>query len=494
MGTSSHGNLLRTGHAKEKDIPMTLQREMTHLAAQVKGKLTRVFDHAALEALARQTGFVQRSTSKLTGTAFVELMTTDMLEEAAVSLDGLCDLLRQRQPQATMTPQALHQRILTPQASPYVYEVLQLALRENLAAVGAPLPATLLAPFGRVFLEDSTQCRLHAKLAEDFTGSGGSASTSTVKIDLIYDYTHAVIYDLHITDGTAADQARAAALVPSLRAHDLVMRDLGYVCLPALRQIANQQAYFLSRLCKGVQVCLAANDEAPSLPLVVHLQQHFPRHAVVDLEVYVGQEDKLPCRLSAYRLPDEVVAHRRRTAHEVARKKGRPPTQEYLAWLQYGWSITTVSRDVWTAAVVGTVYRLRWQIELTFKHWKSLLHLHVLKGTRPERIKCLLYSRLITLVILNIIAAYASWYAANCLQREMRIHKLVNWLKRKSRLSMAIYQGNVDALLSNLRSDMSKMLCKQKRTRKTSRQLLDDEVRYLDHFLEDEGTPLDKPA
>ena len=113
-----------------------------------------------------------------------------------------------------------------------------------------------------------------------------------------------------------------------------MLRDLGYFCLSALRQIANQQAYCLHRLCTGVQVCLAANDEAPALPLVVHLQQHFPRHAVVDLDVYVGQEDKLPCRLIASRLPDEVVAHRRRTAHEVARKKGRTPTQEYLAWLQ----------------------------------------------------------------------------------------------------------------------------------------------------------------
>ena len=96
---------------------MTLQREMTHFAAQVKGTLTRVFDHDQLEALARQTGFVQRATSTFTGTAFVELMTPDMLDEAAVSLDGRCDLLRQRHPQATMTPQALHQRILPPQAS-----------------------------------------------------------------------------------------------------------------------------------------------------------------------------------------------------------------------------------------------------------------------------------------------------------------------------------------------------------------------------------------
>ncbi len=469
---------------------MTIPRELTQVAAKVKGKLTRVFDPDQLEALAYQSRFIQRSTSKLEGKDFIELMTTDMVENAAVSLEGLCDLLKERNPEATMSPQALHQRILTPQAGTYVHEVLQLALRENLEAVAAQLPAALLAPFDRVFLEDSTQCRLHEKLAEDFKGSGGSGSTAAVKIDLIYDYTHSVIHDLHITKGTAADQSRAAAIVPHLRAGDLVMRDLGYFSLTVLRQIADRQAYFLSRLCKGAHVFLAANDEAPALSLRDHLVRHFPRHTVVDLDVYVGQADRLPCRLLAYRLPDDVVEQRRRSAYEVARKKGRTPTQEYLHWLEYGWYITNVSRAVWRAEVVGTVYGLRWQIELTFKHWKSLLDIHVLKGTRPERIKCLLYGRLITIVMLNMLSSYASWYAAHHLQREISVHKLINWMKRKSRLSTAFHQENLDTFLSTLVSNIKK-LCKQKRKRKTSRQLLDEEVRYMNHFLEGEVVPLD---
>ena len=473
---------------------MTIPRELTHVAAKVKGKLTRVFAPHELESLAQQSRFIQRSTSKLTGQDFVELMTIDMIDNANVSLDGLCDLLRQHRPQAVMTPQALHQRLLSPPAVTYLHAVLQLALRENLEAVRVPVPATLLAPFGRVFLEDSTQCCLHEKLAADFQGSGGSGSTSAVKIDLIYDYTSAVIHALHLTDGTTADQSRAAAIVPHLRAGDLVLRDLGYFCLAALRQIATQQAYFLSRLSKGVHVFLGANDETPAVSLTDHLLRHFPRHRVVDLDVYVGQEDRLPCRLLAYRLPDEVVEQRRRSAYEVARKKGRTPTKAYLQWLQYSWYITNVSQTVWTAEVVGTVYGLRWQIELTFKHWKSLLQIHVLKGTRPERIQCLLYGRLITIVLLNMLSAYASWYAAHHLQREISLHKFINWLKRKCRLSTAINTGNVDTLLSSLISDLPKMLCKQKRTRKTSRQLLDDEVHYLDQFLEDAVTQLDKPA
>jgi len=473
---------------------MTIPRELTHVAAKVKGKLTRVFAPHELETLAHQSRFIQRSTSKLTGQDFVALMTTDMVDNATVSLDGLCDLLRQHNPHAVMTPQALHQRILSPPAVTYLHDVLQLALRENLEAVRAQLPAALLAPFGRVFLEDSTQCCLHEKLAKDFKGSGGSGSTSAVKIDLIYDYTSAVIHELHLTDGTTADQSRAAAIVPHLRAGDLVLRDLGYFCLAALREIAMQQAYFLSRLSKGVHVFLGANDEAPALSLTDHLLRHFPRHTVVDLDVYVGQEDRLPCRLLAYRLPDDVVEQRRRSAYEVARKKGRTPTKEYLQWLQYGWYITNVSQAVWAAEVVGTVYGLRWQIELTFKHWKSLLQIHVLKGTRPERIKCLLYGRLIAIVVLNMLSAPAAWYAAHHLQREISIHKFINWMKRKCRLSTAITTGNLDTLLSSLISDVPKMLCKQKRHRKTSRQLLDDEVHYLDRFLEDAVTPLDKPA
>ena len=100
-------------------------------------------------------------------------MTTDMLDNPAVSFGGLCDLLAQRHPEAAMTPQALQQRMNTPEAVAYLHDVLQLALRDQLTPLYAQLPAAVLTSFGRVFLEDSTQCCLHEKLAEAFKGSGG---------------------------------------------------------------------------------------------------------------------------------------------------------------------------------------------------------------------------------------------------------------------------------------------------------------------------------
>ena len=146
-------------------------------------------------------------------------MTTALIEDPAISLEGLCDILGDLNPHAQMTPQALHQR-LNPYAVSYLQDVFALALRQQLEPVCERLPLGALAPFARVLLEDSTQCRLHAKLAEDFKGSGGSASTSALKLDVIYEVMHHSLLEVHLSDGKAADQGRALAIVPHLRPGD----------------------------------------------------------------------------------------------------------------------------------------------------------------------------------------------------------------------------------------------------------------------------------
>jgi hypothetical protein len=299
----------------------------------------------------------------MTGQDFVALMTTARLDDPAVSLGGLCDLLRQRNPHAVLPPQALHQRLNSPQAVAYRQEGFQLALRAPLAPLYAQLTPGVLAPFSRVFLEERTQCRLHHTLADALKGSGGSARSSPVKLDVIDALLHHRLHALVVTDGRAAEQGHAAAMVPHLRAGALVIRDLGSFSLEALRQIAAKQAWFLSRVSNTVAVYLSAEASEPALALVDHVPRHADQDAVVELAGYLGQP-RLPCRVLAYRLPEEVVEPRRRSAYETARKKGRTPTQAYLHWLQFGWYITHVRPEIWAAAVVATVYRIRWPIEL----------------------------------------------------------------------------------------------------------------------------------
>jgi hypothetical protein len=64
---------------------------------------------------------------------------------------------------------------------------------------------------------------------------------------VIYEVLHHSLVEVHLRDGTAADQGRALAIVPHLRPDDLVLRDLGYVSLESLRQIETHGAWYLSR-------------------------------------------------------------------------------------------------------------------------------------------------------------------------------------------------------------------------------------------------------
>ncbi|MCI0528342.1 MAG: transposase [Nitrospira sp.] len=132
--------------------------------------------------------------------------------------------------------------------------------------------------------------------------------------------------------------------------------------------------------------------------------------------------------------------------------------------------------------MVGTIYRLKWQVELIFKHWKSLLHLHVLRGTRPQRILCLLYGRFILITILTMISAFVFGYAQSRFKKELSPHKLILWLKRNHRLARAIHHNELLLLLEDLLSQLPKKLSKQKRTRKTTFQLVHERAAYLDSF------------
>src|SRR5207302_5704287 len=136
-------------------------------------------------------------------------------------------------------------------------------------------------------------------------------------------------------------------------------------------------AYFLTRLPSHVKIYLNPTDENP-VDLAKHLSQreHLP---VIDIKVWAGNK-RLPVRLVAYKVPKEVLNQRLRRAHKGAKEMGRVLSKAKLDLLQFSLFITNVPEDMLSAEIIGTVYRLRWEIELIFKQWKSLLKIDILRG------------------------------------------------------------------------------------------------------------------
>ena len=128
------------------------------------------------------------------------------------------------------------------------------------------------------------------------------------------------------------------------------------------------------------------------------------------MPILLGAIQQLPCRLIAVRLPQEVVARRRQAAHEKASKHGRAASTEYLRWQEWTIFVTDCEprRLTWKAIVI--LYRVRWQIELMFKLWKSLngLTTHRPEASAQERLS-LIYTKLIAAIAQNWILVSATW-------------------------------------------------------------------------------------
>ena len=73
----------------------------------------------------------------------------------------------------------------------------------------------------------------------------------------------------------------------------------------------------------------------------------------------------------AVRVPQEVADRRRQKAKDKAKSKGRTPSQAYLALLDWTLFVTNVPAEMLSGQQVATLYRVRWQVELVFKLWKS---------------------------------------------------------------------------------------------------------------------------
>ena len=189
------------------------------------------FNNEECEALARKTGFIQRSTSRLTGSGFFNLLTVEALDEPTISYEGLCDILEARNPNSPITPQALCERMNSHGAVEFLKAGLERTLKETTRPHTATMETTWLEPFLRVLLQDSTQMQIHENMADAFKGSGGNASAACVKVDYSYDVKSEKAEHIAIRQGADSDQGFAEDLAVRVQKGDLVIRDLGYFCL-----------------------------------------------------------------------------------------------------------------------------------------------------------------------------------------------------------------------------------------------------------------------
>ncbi len=437
-------------------------------------KITEFFATDQIEACARRTGFVRR-TSKITGKVFLALVTLGAWSIAKTSLAQLAAKGAHLPIPVDLTPEALHQR-MTWRAVAFLRALLQRAFAK-LQTGTTVCDVELFAPFTAVHIADSTGFELPPALKELFPGSGGGASAAGAKIQLVWEYLSHSFAHLAVVAGTTPDNKYIDTVVKVAQRGALFLFDLGYFKLKALAQIAEAEAYFLTRLNHQTALSEAVAGRLRRVELTRRL--HVESRSLVEHPVSLGAYERVAVRLIAARVPEAVVNERRRKARQAARKRGYTPSHAHLALLAWNLFITNVPGTVWTPASVCKAYSLRWQVELVFKSWKSDLHLATLPTKTPEPTLCYLYGRLLLIVLTYALCPALRTALWTRQRRELSFLKLVRylqavadgWLQRLFAPAAALH-----AFLHQVCLKADRLVRKASRKRRTSAQRLRESV------------------
>jgi hypothetical protein len=219
-----------------------------------------------------------------------------------------------------------------------------------------PLPVVLPA-VSRVWVIDGSSV--------EAPGANGTDYRLHLRLDLV----SLTFLELIVTDVHTAESVRHF----TLRAGDIALVDRGYCQPAALVETHPQGADWIVRWNSAMPLWTPTGE---AFDWVTTLQQLPPTQAIVTRSVQVGPAEsstRVVASLHACRLPEAQVNAARRRCRRQAQKKGKrlKAATLYLA----GWVIvvTTLAPAVWTAEIILALYRVRWQVEVAIKRWKSLL-------------------------------------------------------------------------------------------------------------------------
>ena len=432
----------------------------------VVDKLQTIFSAKQLQSLAIEAGFIQR-TSKVTATDFMRALLFDHLQYTLPSLQQHALSIFQENGK-TITKQAIDKRF-NDNALLFVQKLFELLLNRQLSKNN--LPSHLSSHFKGIKVMDSTEFKLPDSFTADFPGYSSNSTPACAAIQLEYDVLSRRIHWFSIGSARESDKTVADQRMQQIQKGDLILRDLGYYSTDSYLKIEERKAFYISRLKAQVGIYQKTAEGFKVLDWSSILQKiKKGKKDYFDEWVYIGKKQKHPLRLMAWELSENEQQKRLKKKQNI---KGFI-AKEDIIWSKLNVLITNIDATVIDADQAYKLYKIRWQIELMFKIWKSILNMDVTRKMKSSRLKCYLYSKFIWVLLcwdITGVAEIVHWKEASNL---LSFYKCLAILKTKAlEFKKALFRHRIR--LRNWITEMIKILTEygQKESRKNRVKLSD---------------------
>ena len=379
---------------------------LSELSIKLSDNFRRIFNDDLLKLKAKSVGLLRRD-SKFSPIAFLDTLLYSASQTEICSL-GQASTRVQDYNGVSISKQGVDSRF-NEKSVEFVKSVFKECLENQVNTVIAP---NFFSAFSRVLIKDATRFVIPDKLAEHFRGSGSHNGKCKAAVAIQYelDIKNGKSTDLEVTDSIRCDLTDAKETRFDVRPNDLIIRDLGYFSLSVLADFNKLGAFFLSRL--NVK-CHVFEDEKGSPISFKETYKYMSKNKIplLEINVFAGMKEKLPVRMVVQLVSNDVYEKRIRKIEKQNKADGYKTSDDYKARCRLNIFITNVDPKDLAKEDVYPAYKIRWQIELMFKHWKSTCKIHNFQPMKYERFTCLLFAKLILIVLnLQLIRNFQSYY------------------------------------------------------------------------------------
>jgi len=413
-----------------------------------------------------EIGFISRQ-RKFNASSFLRMLLFDHFQYRSPSLQqhALCAY---QEGLTSVSKQAVDKRF-NDKALLFIEKLFETLL--NRQQLNTRISSHLSAHFTSLKVMDSTEFKLPDYFAESFPGYSACNALACAAIQLEYDVLSGKVYYFSLGNARQSDKTVADNRMDSIAAGDLILRDLGYYSTDSYLKIEQRKAFYVSRLKFQVGIYQQQYGQYVKLSWSEILQQaQRSKSGCFDQWVYIGRDQKHPVRMLAWALPEDAGRNR---LIRKQNKKGKL-CKEDLIWSKLNVFVTNIKNDVLNVDQVYDLYKIRWQIELMFKIWKSIVNISVVHKMKPCRLKCYLYSKFIWILVcrdITNIAEEAYWNKRKAL---LSPHKCMAILKSSAlHLKTALF-GSAEKLKEWLIKITEVLMCYAYKENKKGRKKLSD--------------------
>jgi hypothetical protein len=248
----------------------------------------------------------------------------------------------------------------------------------------------------------STQGRIRVVDATTVQEQGGAGTDWRVHYTLCLPDLSCDFFEL--TDEKGGETYRRIPVKPG----DLLLGDRGYSNAPGVRAVVQAQGEVLVRW-NSFSFPLQTLDGKP-FEALTELNQ-LPKRGCGEWKVCFTQEGKrYTGRLCAIRKGAVATARAQKKIRKEAGKKQKQVSEEALKLAGFIMVFTTVGPQRLSTREVLELYRVRWQIELRFKHLKSLLGLGCLPKYDEQSCRAWIQAKLLCGLLLERLMREAKFF------------------------------------------------------------------------------------